>query len=146
MVLFAIPFMLLTNLLVLVAISHDNVWLLLPWMVLHCIVIAFLSLGAAILSAHGKFGLGSVSLTCGLLLLCCWKAIRQLFMKMVDRQLKHEQMGDEIPHGHGHGHGNRDGIEEDEPSHATRHRHELIFFGSKDKRLISHHVNMTKLK
>ena len=46
--------MLVTNVLVIVAIARDNVWLLLPWMVLHCIVIAFLALGAAILSAHGQ--------------------------------------------------------------------------------------------
>ena len=44
-ILFTIPFMLMTNLLVLVAIAKDNVWLLLPWMVLHCVVIAFLALG-----------------------------------------------------------------------------------------------------
>ena len=61
-ILFAIPFMLLTNVLVLIAIVRDNVWLLLPWMVLHCVVIAFLALGAAILSAHGRGIIGSISL------------------------------------------------------------------------------------
>ena len=61
-ILFAIPFMLLTNLLVVIAIFKDNVWLLLPWMVLHCVVIAFLALGAAILTAHGRGILGSLSL------------------------------------------------------------------------------------
>ena len=61
-ILFAIPFMLITNLLVIVAIAKNNVWLLLPWMVLHCIVTAFLALGAAILSAHGRGVLGFFSL------------------------------------------------------------------------------------
>ena len=61
-ILFAIPFMLITNMLVFIAIGKDNVWLLLPWMVLHCVVIAFLALGAAILSAHGRGILGSLSL------------------------------------------------------------------------------------
>ena len=61
-ILFAIPFMLFTNVLVLIAIVRDNVWLLLPWMVLHCVVIAFLTLGAVILSAHGRGVVGSISL------------------------------------------------------------------------------------
>ncbi len=47
--------MLVTDLLVLVSIARDNVWLLLPWMVLHCVVIAFLALGAAILTAHDRY-------------------------------------------------------------------------------------------
>ena len=54
--------MLLTNLLVVIAIIKDNVWLLLPWMVLHCVVIAFLALGAVILSVHGRGVVGSISL------------------------------------------------------------------------------------
>lgn len=61
-VLFAQPFMLVTNILVMLAIARDNVWLLLPWMVLHCVVIAFLTLGAAILSVHSKYILGMASL------------------------------------------------------------------------------------
>ena len=35
---------------------------LLPWMVLHCIVIAFLALGAAILTAHDRALLGWIAL------------------------------------------------------------------------------------
>ena len=86
-VLFAIPFMLATDVLVLAAIARDNVWLLLPWMVLHCIVIAFLALGAAILTAHDRYVLGTVSLLGAVFFLLCWKGLRQLFMKMVDRHV-----------------------------------------------------------
>ena len=75
--------MLATNLSVIFAIARDNVWLLLPWMVLHCVVIAFLALGAAILTAHARWALGMSSLVAALIFLLCWKAIRQLFMKMV---------------------------------------------------------------
>lgn len=119
-ILFAIPFMLVTNVLVLIAILRDNVWLLLPWMVLHCVVIAFLALGAAILSAHGRGILGSISLLGAIFFLLCWKGLRQLFMKMVDRQLKDQCDEDEV--------------EQDEESMDIRHRHEQIFFGSKDRK------------
>ena len=41
---------------------HLLIRFLLPWMVLHCIVIAFLALGAAILTAHDRALLGWIAL------------------------------------------------------------------------------------
>jgi len=146
--------MLLTNLLVLVAIGRDNVWLLLPWMVLHCVVIAFLALGAAILTAHDRLAqkffaqikckmfslrrplLGSGCLLGVVLFLLCWKALRQLFMRMVDRQL--QQNGEDF----GAGVEGTSGIEEEEETADQRVRHELIFFGSKERKFLhQHHQN-----
>lgn len=34
------------------------------------------------------------------------------------------------------------GIEEDEPSHVLRDRHELIFFGSKERKFIPHPMEL----
>ena len=42
--------------------GHLLLRFLLPWMVLHCIVIAFLALGAAILTAHDRALLGWIAL------------------------------------------------------------------------------------
>ena len=128
-ILFAIPFMLVTNVLVLVAITRDNVWLLLPWMVLHCVVIAFLALGAAILSAHDKGALGFASLLSGIVFLLCWKALRQLFMKMVDRQMKERDMLELDAAKAGEG----ADLDEQE-SIAREHRNQQIFFGSKERK------------
>lgn len=62
-----------------------------------------------------------------MIFLFSWKFLRLLFMRMVDRQLKIQSDREEYE-------AMANGIEEGEEDSADiKHRHEMIFFGSKDR-------------